>query len=717
MDYSREYFTIEALESGLIIINSNTDNIWYRKTGGDWIQSVVENSATFCHTIEVQEGEKIQLKAIMPDASIQDGTNIELDYVKFTFKNTTIKFNVLGNFASLFFDASNIDTDAQVLSSEFITEKKNSSLVGGYGMFANTNVQNAHNLILESNQYIGCQKMFANCTELTAGPDITITTYNGFQYTNMFIGCTSLATDDQMNITRYDDIIALLAADIVTRMNNLEEQFAYYSTYTNERFDESNTASTQLSNNVDTHVSELTSQLNTSSSYASTNIGSLTTGLLGVQNELAQKYTYLDGKINTNTTNDSLSYTYLLSKVTSLENSINTASGDIQVSEYDDSELREYILSVQTNLNNSVSGIISRVETLEAKPDKDTVYDDTELRESVDTLQTRYESNTLYDASALIANINSTSNSVSSLNTYVTNTYSYVSDWITDTNTYINETYAYVLEQIDGINNSGYVTNEYLENCGYITISDVPTVSLTGFATTEYVDNKVEGLHNYDDLEVKSRITALESANLTTSETVSQLDTYTHSSYAYSLEFTSNTHSYLIGAYSYTLNAYAYTLNAYIYTLDAYSYTLNAYTYMLDTYTYVLGKLTEYEQQRTIDIRTAAGIVSEYNSSIIIPVAVNADSEFKFTFDFYNNDCECSVESIEDIDSEVSVIESWNSNLAFQATNGWKYFDIHISDPAQQINSNLKIKVTVTTTDEAQLSAHTWYRTNLVFAS
>ena len=73
-------------------------------------------------------------------------------------------------------------------------------------------------------------------------------------------------------------------------------------------------------------------------------------------------------------------------------------------------------------------------------------------------------------------------------------------------------------------------------------MSDIPTVSLTGFATTEYVDNKVAGLHNYDDLEVKSRLTTLESTSLTTTETVSQLDTYTHASYAYALGFTNNTH-------------------------------------------------------------------------------------------------------------------------------------------------------------------------------
>ena len=534
MDYSREYLTIEALESGLIIINSNTNNIWYRKTGESWIQSPIENSATFKHTIEVNEGDKLQIKAIMPEASIQDGTNIELDYVKFTFKNTTIRFNVLGNISSLFFDLSNIETDATVLNSEFITEKKNSSLVGGYGMFANTYVQNAHNLVIESYQYVGCQKMFANCIELTAGPDITITAYNGFQYTNMFIGCYSLASDDQINITRYDDIIALLAADITTRMTTLEEQFAYYSTTTDEKLKYSYNSIISINNTVDSYNTSTAEKLDAAYSYAYSNVAILSTNILSIQNDITEKYTYINNRIDTNTNNDSSSYAYLLSRIASLENSISTSeTGDITVSEYDDTELRELILQLQTNNNSSYAKAISRIEVLEAKPDIDTIYDDSDIQSRLSYIETKYNANKLYDASSINTSISNSLNQINMLNSYVTSSYAYSLQKIEDTYAYTIDSYNYLLDTINEINNMSYVTTDLLSSCSYITLSDIPDVDLTSFATTEYVDNQLSGLSNYDDTDVNVRLTNLESSYISTSSYINNLNSYVINSYAY----------------------------------------------------------------------------------------------------------------------------------------------------------------------------------------
>ena len=80
---------------------------------------------------------------------------------------------------------------------------------------------------------------------------------------------------------------------------------------------------------------------------------------------------------------------------------------------YDDTEIKQLI----TNINNKISGLSEKVTALEAREDKDTVYDDTEIKERISALEDKPDKDTIYDDSNLKSKIDELESKLQSLNT------------------------------------------------------------------------------------------------------------------------------------------------------------------------------------------------------------------------------------------------------------------------------------------------------------
>lgn len=209
-DYSLDYFTIEALESGDIYMDNNINS--YEIALND--SSDVWSSTTFPNTnqLYLTAGDKLHIRC----QGTPKVSKTEADHTIFngigTFK-TTFRFKVYGNIMSLLYGGNFVgqttfpsidlyDYDTITL----VTQNYNKEYF--LKLFSrNTNLVDARNLVLPattltSNCYSG---MFSGCTSLTTAPALPATTLASSCYTNMFSGCTSLVNAPELPTTTLAD--------------------------------------------------------------------------------------------------------------------------------------------------------------------------------------------------------------------------------------------------------------------------------------------------------------------------------------------------------------------------------------------------------------------------------------------------------------------------------------------------------------------------------
>ena len=182
IDYSKEYFIIEALEDGLTVqLSQNASK--YRIDNGEWMSLDADTATPL-----INSGQKISFKITNPAISSFYGIGT------FTVNKA---FNVEGNIMSLHYgDDFEGQTDLSGKDCAF------------YVLFSNcTTLQNAENLILPATTLADdCySNMFNGCTSLTTAPELPATTLADDCYSNMFNGCTNLTEAPQLPATTLAD--------------------------------------------------------------------------------------------------------------------------------------------------------------------------------------------------------------------------------------------------------------------------------------------------------------------------------------------------------------------------------------------------------------------------------------------------------------------------------------------------------------------------------
>ncbi|MBR6908183.1 leucine-rich repeat protein [bacterium] len=197
-DYSKEYLTFIALESGTISFTllswadtSYVETIAYFKNDGEWVE--IQNSDNreddIVISINVVEGDIIRWKGIANHIG-DDGDNGGI----FT---STCRFNAQGNIMSLLY-GDNFQRQTTI-EDEFAFSYLFNDVNNGTRCY----IVDASNLILPATTLAqSCyQSMFKNCTSLTSAPQLPATTLAINCYSDMFYGCTSLTTAPELPAT------------------------------------------------------------------------------------------------------------------------------------------------------------------------------------------------------------------------------------------------------------------------------------------------------------------------------------------------------------------------------------------------------------------------------------------------------------------------------------------------------------------------------------
>lgn len=184
-DYSKDYFTIEALEDGNLKVFFNTAfTLNYSVNGGEWVAISRTGGDDYNKTIPCLSGDIIQFKSTAAnDIETRSGL----------FKDNTIKFSAYGNIMSLRYGDNYYGKTFHTGSWYSFQEMFNNS----------TGLQEANKIILPSNVVATCySNMFQGCTSLTTAPELPATTLEGNCYSHMFDGCTSLTTAPELPANR-----------------------------------------------------------------------------------------------------------------------------------------------------------------------------------------------------------------------------------------------------------------------------------------------------------------------------------------------------------------------------------------------------------------------------------------------------------------------------------------------------------------------------------
>ena len=208
IDYSKEYFTIEALEDGLTVqLSRNASE--YRIDNGEWI-----HLATNTATPSINSGQKISFKITNPTISSSYGIGT------FTVNKA---FNVEGNIMSLLYgdnfegqiDLSGKNNAFRYLFQNCTTLKNAENLIIPATILANycynymfsgcTSLITAPQLPATTLAYACYQYMFYGCTSLTEAPELPATTLASYCYQYMFYGCTSLTESPELLATTLAD--------------------------------------------------------------------------------------------------------------------------------------------------------------------------------------------------------------------------------------------------------------------------------------------------------------------------------------------------------------------------------------------------------------------------------------------------------------------------------------------------------------------------------
>ena len=165
-DYSKEYFTLKALESGTF--SWNVDNVEYSLNDGAWTTWTAVDSA---NTLSVSAGDKVRFRS---------DTNTSYQGRRIVATGT---YDVEGNIMSLLYGDNFSGQTSLTVDSVF------------HSLFIyNTNLINAENLILPATTLTSScyRQMFQGCTSLTTAPELPAPTLANYCYLAMFGGSTNL---------------------------------------------------------------------------------------------------------------------------------------------------------------------------------------------------------------------------------------------------------------------------------------------------------------------------------------------------------------------------------------------------------------------------------------------------------------------------------------------------------------------------------------------
>ena len=182
IDYSKEFFTIRALEDGLTV-------------------KLSQNASRYC----IDDGEWISLSAIKATPSINNGQKISFKITNPTFYaasgigtfTVNKAFNVEGNIMSLLY-GDNFEEEIDLSRKNYVFRM----------LFQDcTTLHSAENLILPARTLAECcyQHMFYGCTSLTEAPELPATKLADSCYGSMFSNCTSLTSAPELLATTLKD--------------------------------------------------------------------------------------------------------------------------------------------------------------------------------------------------------------------------------------------------------------------------------------------------------------------------------------------------------------------------------------------------------------------------------------------------------------------------------------------------------------------------------
>lgn len=196
IDYSTLYFTVKALGTGTIVVNSPDDyylasndspTFLYKLNNNTWQTLLSEANST----INVNNGDIIQFKG----TGFYCGSGHPSNSI---FYDSTVNYEVYGNILSLIygdnFQSADIAYDAD--PDNWATRNADIGTNTFWRLFdSDTHIISAANLILPDPFIDGCYwNMFNGCTSLTTAPALPGTILTDGCYSMMFYGCTSLTT-------------------------------------------------------------------------------------------------------------------------------------------------------------------------------------------------------------------------------------------------------------------------------------------------------------------------------------------------------------------------------------------------------------------------------------------------------------------------------------------------------------------------------------------
>ena len=205
-DYSKDYFTIEALEDGNVYFKyhewSSVETqryMEYSKDGGKtWVKTNNIDDNEVVMTIPMLEGE---IAFVRGDNDTLASYYESEDTYYNSFFYSDMEFSVYGNIMSLIHGD---DFIGETTVTDFIFH---SLFYDWYGADLDTPLEcliiNAENLILPATTLAqGCySNMFHDCMSLTTAPELPATTLATGCYISMFNGCTSLTTAPKLPAT------------------------------------------------------------------------------------------------------------------------------------------------------------------------------------------------------------------------------------------------------------------------------------------------------------------------------------------------------------------------------------------------------------------------------------------------------------------------------------------------------------------------------------
>ena len=210
-DYSKEYFTIEALKNTTIRLHKNTTSgkkrsVAFSRNGKTWSSLVTQGDRIDYEydNVELSAGEKIYIKAV-------DWSNVTTsDYAYFT---SSSNINVYGNANSIIdinFKTRNIMRKYMFYKLFYelpIVDASNLVLPSTPGDYSYQSMfENCAQLVYPPKKLsgtkvglYGCSYMFKGCSSLIDVPDLPATTLDGYAYSGMFENCTSLTVLPKLN--------------------------------------------------------------------------------------------------------------------------------------------------------------------------------------------------------------------------------------------------------------------------------------------------------------------------------------------------------------------------------------------------------------------------------------------------------------------------------------------------------------------------------------